>query len=65
MEVAWIARNADGVVRAFCDVAYADRETLEEFARDGRSVDLVQAEHITLNRPLPPDATILKHGIHR
>lgn len=65
MEISWIARNSQGIVRAFCDVAYADRETLEEFAQFGRTVDLVQAERILLNKPLPPDAVILKSGIHR
>lgn len=65
MHIGWIARNSDGIIRAFCAVAYADRETLEAFAEDGRSVDLVQAEHITLNQPLSPDAKILKSGIHR
>lgn len=63
MAIGWIARNADGIVRAFCDVAYADRETLEEFAQFERTVDLVKADRITLNRPLPPDAEILQSGI--
>lgn len=62
MQIGWITRNEEGVVTAFCSVPYADRETLKQFALDG-TVDLVQAERITLNRPLPEGAIILKSGI--
>jgi hypothetical protein len=59
MAVGWIARNKEGIVRAFCDVSYADPKTLEEFAEHERTVDLVEAERITLNLPLSPDARVI------
>jgi len=59
MAIAWIARNAEGIIRAFCDVSYADPETLDEFSENGKTVELIEAERIILNRPLPPDAKIL------
>jgi hypothetical protein len=59
MSVGWIARNSDGIIRAFCHVSYADPTTLDEFCENGRKVELVEADRITLNQPLAADARIL------
>ncbi|HZS57592.1 MAG TPA: hypothetical protein VFA65_24540 [Bryobacteraceae bacterium] len=56
--IGWIRRNDDGIVIAFCDVTFADPQILGEFSESGK-VELVEAEHITLNRPLPDDSRVL------
>lgn len=56
--IGWIRRNKRGNVRAFCAVEYADPGTLDELSEDGM-IELVEADQITLNRPLPDGSRVL------
>lgn len=63
MVCAWITRNYAGIVTSFSAVAYTDRETLDEWASDDRKPELVEANRITLNAPLPPDARVIDTSV--
>lgn len=56
--IGWIRRNSEGSVRAFCAVEHADPATLDDFSEFG-TVELVEADHITLNRLLPENSRVL------
>jgi hypothetical protein len=49
----WIVRNGAGVVRAASVAEFTDPKTIKEWRDEGRHPELIEADEIQLNRPLP------------
>jgi hypothetical protein len=51
----WIVRNGAGIVRAASVAEFTSPETLKEWRNQGRLIEMIDVENLTLNRPLPED----------
>lgn len=60
MTAIWIVRDDAGIVRAAYVARYTDPATLKELRENGRRVELVVAESVTLCAPLPSDIQIVE-----
>jgi len=62
MAIAWITRNAEGIVRVWSVVEFTRPEILAEWSKDGRMPELVDYGDAVLiiNRQLPLGATVLR-----
>jgi len=60
MPAIWISRNEAGIIEAASVAEYTDPSTLKEWRDEGRKPELVEAENVTLNRPLSANARIIQ-----
>lgn len=60
MPAIWITRNEAGIVRAASVAEYTDPKTIREWREQGRSPELIEAEFVQLNAPLPPGIRVIQ-----
>lgn len=59
MPAIWITRNEAGIVRAASVAEFTAPETIKEWREQGRFPELVEAEFVQINRPLPDTARVM------
>lgn len=60
MKAIWIKRDESGIVKVASVAEYTDAATLKKLREDGRKLELVSAETVTLNAPLPADVRVIE-----